>query len=64
MARIPEITRNNPLSQVAAGNPAPSAGAGWEALAKLAKIGEDFVHPAAVKEAADQRMFTGMPTAP
>lgn len=54
MARIPEITRNNPLSQVAAGNPAPSAGAGWEALAKLAKIGEDFVHPAAVKEAADQ----------
>lgn len=52
MARIPEIIRRNPLSQVAP--QAPRAGQGWAALADLAKIGADFVEPAA-KDAARRK---------
>lgn len=52
MARIPEVIRRNPLSQVAA-TPAPS-GQGWAALANLAQIGANFVKPAAMKQAAEE----------
>lgn len=51
MARVPEIIRRNPISQVAA-DPKPT-GLGWSALADLAQIGADFVKPAALKQAAD-----------
>jgi len=49
MARIPEIIRRNPLSQVAP--QAPRAGQGWAALAGLAQIAGEFVEPAAKDEA-------------
>lgn len=52
MARIPEVIRRNPLSQVAAD--APQTGQGWAALASLAKAGADFVKPAAMKQAAEE----------
>jgi len=54
MARIPEIVRSNPISQVAATTEAPAAGAGWAALAGLAKAGADFVKPAAKKQAVEE----------
>lgn len=53
MARIPEIVRSNPISQVAADTEG-QAGAGWAALANLAKAGADFVKPAAKKQAVDE----------
>ncbi len=53
MARVPEIIRRNPISQVAA-KPAPRAGQGFSALADLAKMGEDFVRPAAHEEARER----------
>tara|TARA_R110000851_G_scaffold22626_6_gene66996 strand:- start:518 stop:3901 length:3384 start_codon:yes stop_codon:yes gene_type:complete len=49
MARIPQIIRRNPLSQVAP--QAPQAGQGWAALADLASVAADFVKPAALDEA-------------
>jgi hypothetical protein len=49
MARVPEIIRRNPLSQVAP--EATPAGQGWRALSQLAKIGADFIKPAAEDEA-------------
>lgn len=52
MARVPDVIRRNPLSQVAA-QPAPS-GHGWAALAELAKIGAGFVRPAALEQAAEE----------
>jgi hypothetical protein len=52
MARLPEIIRRGNISQVAA-TPKP-AGAGWAALAQLAKIGEDFVRPKALEQARDE----------
>lgn len=55
MARIPEFTRRNPLSQVAAAPASPqAAGAGWAALAELAKQGAEFMKPAAMKQARDE----------
>lgn len=48
MARIPEIIRRNPLSQVAP--QAPKAGQGWAALADLAATGAEFVKPAAKEQ--------------
>lgn len=55
MARIPELTRSNPLSQVAAAPPPPQlAGAGWGALSSLAKLGADFVKPKAKQQAEEE----------
>ena len=51
MARLPEIIRRNPVSQVAA-QPAQT-GMGFQALADLAKMGEDFVRPAAQEQARE-----------
>lgn len=51
MARVPELIRRNPVSQVAA--TPPPAGQGWAAVAQLAKIGEDFVRPAAHEQARE-----------
>lgn len=45
MARVPEIIRRNPLSQIAP--KAPPAGQGFRALADLAAVGAEFVKPAA-----------------
>lgn len=54
MARVPDVIRRNPLSQVAP-RPAPS-GQGWAALADLAKIGADMARPAALDQAAELGM--------
>lgn len=52
MARIPEIIRRNPLSQVAA-EPVQS-GFGWGALANLAEAGAQFIKPKAVEQVQEQ----------
>ncbi|WP_299774906.1 hypothetical protein [uncultured Tateyamaria sp.] len=49
MARVPEIIRRNPLSQVAP--QAPRAGQGWAALADVAAMGAKFLKPAAADQA-------------
>lgn len=51
MARVPEIIRRNPVSQVAAD--APQAGQGFAALADVAGMVADFVKPAALGEARE-----------
>lgn len=51
MARVPEVIRRNPLSQVAA-RPA-ATGQGWAALADLAKIGADMARPKALEQATE-----------
>ncbi len=52
MARVPEVIRRQAVSQVAA-QPV-QAGAGWAALSELAKVGADFVKPAAEKQAREE----------
>jgi hypothetical protein len=49
MARVPEIIRRNPISQVAA--QPPQAGQGFRALSEIFKVGADFVKPAAKDQA-------------
>lgn len=49
MARVPEIIRRNPVSQVAPR--APEAGQGWAALAAVSKMAADVVRPAAEQAA-------------
>ncbi len=49
MARIPDIIRRNPLSQVAP--TAPQAGQGWAALADVAGLAAEIARPAARQEA-------------
>lgn len=52
MARVPEVIRRQAVSQVAA--QPPKAGAGWAALSELARVGADFVKPAAEKQAREE----------
>lgn len=52
MARVPEIIRRNPLSQVAPQG--GQVGQGWAALADLAAVGTEFVKPAAKDQARQQ----------
>ncbi|WP_170759993.1 hypothetical protein [Ruegeria lacuscaerulensis] len=52
MARVPEIIRRNPISQVAA-RP-PEAGQGFRALSEIFKAGADFVKPAAQDQARQE----------
>ena len=57
MARIPRFNGNRALSQVAAApGPSAAAGAGFGALSALAKMGEDFVKPAAMEKAREDGM--------
>ena len=52
MARIPQLIKRNPLSQVAP--QAAPAGQGWAALADLAQTAADFVKPAAEGQAREE----------
>lgn len=52
MARVPEVIRRNPISQVAPQG--GSSGQGWAALAELASVGADFTKPAAMKQASEE----------
>lgn len=54
MARVPRYVQRNAISQVAAANPAPSSGAGFAAIAQMAKLGEEFVKPKALEQAREQ----------
>ena len=51
MARIPEIVRRNPISQVSAAPAGQLAGDGWRALADVTRQAAEFVRPAAVEQA-------------
>ncbi|TNE62324.1 MAG: hypothetical protein EP341_00260 [Sphingomonadales bacterium] len=53
MARLPEIVRKGAISQVAPVSQNP-AGFAWEAISQIAKAGESFVRPAAIKEAKEE----------
>lgn len=50
MARLPEIIRRNPISQVAATPAQAGAGAGWGALASVMQTANEFVKPAAEQQ--------------
>lgn len=52
MARVPNIIRRNNISQVAP--QAPVAGQEWVALGEIAKAGEEFIRPAAHKQAREE----------
>lgn len=52
MARVPEIVRRNPVSQVAAQT--PRAGQGWKALATIAGKAAEFIQPAALEQATEE----------
>lgn len=52
MARVPEIIRRNPVSQVAA--EAPRAGQAFGALSEVLKLGAGFVKPAASQQAKEE----------
>ncbi len=52
MARVPEVIRKRAVSNVAA--QPPKAGQGFAALSELAKIGAEFIEPAADKQAREE----------